>query len=454
MLSNKSYIGRQRRQIAAAFILVVFAPIDSVLADSKEHVLSSRSMTMTAEQLLILAEKAGQNGEIAQAEKAYQALTDDVLAKVRNEARFRLAMLKLSSKQYSAAAILLRAILDEQPNAQRVRLELAHVLDLLGDEAGARRALREVQAGGLPNDVARLVDRYSAALRSRKPVGASFEFALAPDTNINRSTRSDTLGTILGDFIIDDDAKQQSGVGVNLRGQFYARAPVSDKINIVSRINGGANLYGRDAYNDMSVAVTVGPEIAIGRDRLSFEAGVGLRWYGEALFSDSLQFGTSYSHPIDEKTLLRVNGSVTMINNRRNLLQDGDYYALSAIAERALSNSAGIAFTLSADRQDLRDRGYSATGGQASLFAYKEVGSTTLFASLGIGRSYADARLSLFPSRRKDKQFQASVGASFRQLRFWSLAPLARLTYERNLSSIEIYAYNKLRAEFGFTRAF
>ena len=76
----------------------------------------------------------------------------------------------------------------------------------MGDKDGAWRQLRAVRAR--PSVRCRaLVDRYSEALRAARPFGMSFEFALAPDSNINRATRSDTLGTVLGDFTIDDDAR-------------------------------------------------------------------------------------------------------------------------------------------------------------------------------------------------------------------------------------------------------
>ena len=75
----------------------------------------------------------------------------------------------------------------------------------------------------------RLVDRYSAALRAQKPLGASFELAIAPDSNINRATRSDTLGTVLGDFTLNQDAQARSGVGLALRGQVYGRLCATDQ---------------------------------------------------------------------------------------------------------------------------------------------------------------------------------------------------------------------------------
>lgn len=415
---------------------------------------SVETRILTTAEMFELAQRAANSGDLELEERVLKALSTHPENEIRSEARFRLSANMQKRGRLSEGAVLLRAILDEEPDAQRVRLELARVFELMGDEAGARKALREVQAGGLPPDVARLVDRYSAALRSRKPLGASFEISLAPDSNINRATRSDTLGTIIGDFEIDNDAKQQSGIGFAVRGQFYARSPVSDNVNLVGRVNMGGNLYRRSAFNDVSLALAVGPEIALGKDRLAIDFAVGRRWYGQVPFANHIQLAANYLHPINTKTQLRITASASTIRNLRNSLQDGNAFTLTGSVERALSNSMGVGLNISADRQDLRDPGYSTTGGQASIFGYREIGATTLFASLGHSRNYADARQLLFPEKRRDKMFQASVGASFRELRFWSLAPLVRLSYERNQSSVEIYQYRKLRAEFGFTRAF
>ena len=415
---------------------------------------ASETRVLSTAEMFSLAGRAVSAADIPLAERVLTTLSKDPDIHVRNEARFRLAMLHANNERLSDAALLLRSILDEQPEAQRVRLELARLLELMGDETAARRTLREVRAGELPPDVARLVDRYSAALRSRKPIGASLEISIAPDTNINRATRSDTLGTVIGDFVIDENAKQKSGIGGAFRGQFFARSQISGNANLVAKVNAGANLYRRSEFSDLSLALLVGPEIALGKDRSSFEAGVSQRWYGGALFSKHLHLGGTYSLPLNETSQLRFSASALTINNRRNSLQDGKSYSLSVAYERALSNSAGISLTAGADRQDLRDPGYSSTGGQAFASIYKDLGATTIFASAGHGRSFADARLLIYPEKRRDQLYQASIGASFRQLRLWSLSPLIRLTYERNVSSVEIYDYSKFRAEFGFTRAF
>lgn len=444
---------RRLRVLGMAWVGIALAA-SPVWADTPTPTEPRRSVSVGTAELLAIAERLSKAGDLANAESAYRTLAGDPSLEVRSEARFRLAMVLIKAKRFSDAALLLRQILDEMPGAQRVRLELAHVLDLMGDDAGARKALREAQAGGLPPDVARLVDRYSAALRAQKPLGASIDIALAPDSNINRATRSDTLGTILGDFELDEDAKQQSGVGLALRGQGYARLPLSSKLNLFGRISGSADLYREQDFNDAALAATFGPEIRSGSDRISLESGGVWRWFGGEAYSRAATVSANYLHPVGRRAQIRATAGVAFVDNRLNQLQDGRTYSASLSYERALSDRAGIGITLAVDRQALRDPGYSTWAGQATLFGYREWGPITLVATLGHGRLKADERLLLFAQTRSDQTYRASLGATFRNFRIGSFAPFLRATFERNRSTTEIYDFGKVRTEMGVTRAF
>lgn len=437
-----------------AWCVILFVPAGNAQAAESPAPYSLQPVSVSADQLLSIADRARNAGDSAMAEKAYRALFADPSVEVRSEARFRLAMMFVALRRFPEAAVLLREILDEQPGAQRVRLELAGVLELMGDEAGARRALREAQAGGLPPDVARLVDRYSAALRAQKPLGASIDIALAPDSNINRATRSDTLGTVLGDFDLDKDAKQQSGIGLALRGQGYARLQLGKGTNLFGRIAGSADLYRDGTFNDFSLAAAIGPELRVGADRLSLEAGGVWRWFGGQVYSQAWTVGLNYFHPLGRKAQLRGTASVAFVDNRLNQIQDGQTYSALLSYERAVSNRGGIGVTLSADRQALRDPGYSTWVGQATLFGYRELGPLTLVATLGYGRLKADERLLLFPETRTDRLYRASLGAEFRNFRIGTFAPLVRATFERNRSTTEINDFRRVRTEIGITRTF
>jgi hypothetical protein len=71
-----------------------------------------------------------------------------------------------------------------------------------------------------------------------------------------------------------------------------------------------------------------------------------------------------------------------------------------------------------------------------------------------VGRLHADERLALFPDKRSDCYARVSLAASVRRLSFQGLAPVARLIFERNKSTIAFYDYSRRRMELGFERAF
>jgi tetratricopeptide (TPR) repeat protein len=409
---------------------------------------------LAASQLFELAESHAAAGDARQAEIILRDLARHPTLQVRSEARFRLAVLLAKSGRVTAAALLLRQILDENPDASRVRLELARLLERIGDDAGARKALREAQAGGLPPEVALLVDRYSAALRARKATGASLEVAIAPDSNINRATRSASLGTIFGDLELDRDARETSGVGLALRGQAYWRARLGPRANMLAKIAGSADLYRERQFNDVAAGVSAGPELAIGAARLGAELGAISRWRGHEPFSRTFYVGANVLRPLDRRSQLRASGAVGTINNQLSNLQDGRSYGLSVSYERALSARAGVGISLFAERQDLRDDGYSTKSAQLSVFGYREIASATLTATLSYMRLEADERLFLYPRRRKEDLYRASFAATFRKLAVASFAPLVRVTAERNRSSLGLFDYRRIRTELGIVRAF
>jgi outer membrane protein len=78
----------------------------------------------------------------------------------------------------------------------------------------------------------------------------------------------------------------------------------------------------------------------------------------------------------------------------------------------------------------------------------------SLFTSLSMRRLAADARIFLYPEVRKEWFASVSAGATLRQLTVRGFAPLVRVTYERNNSSLTLYDYRRLSTNLGITRAF
>lgn len=389
------------------------------------------------------------------ADQAYRALATNPDADLRAEARFRLALM-LADRQhkYREAAAELRRILDEKPGAARVRLELARVAALAGDLGAARRELRAAQAGGLPPEVERTVRFYAAALQAGKAFGGSVELALAPDSNVNRATRSETLGTVIGNFALDDDARARSGTGLSLKGQGYVRAPLGAKAGILARVDSSAVLYRDSQFNDIILGLQAGPELRSGTDRISLSAGPTWRWYGSYPFSTSWSGEGAVLHSLGKRAQGRLALGLTRTVNKRNALQTGTTWSLGTSLDRALSARTGIGLALNAARTRARDAGWSDASGGGTLYAFREIGRTTAVITAGYNRLEADARLALFPRRRMDDRLSATAAITWRALQWKGFAPVTRVKWERNRSTLELYAYRRLAAEIGVASAF
>ena len=414
----------------------------------------THSLVLTPAQMFKLAEIAKARGDLATATAILVALESNPDPDIRSEARYRHAKQLLGAKRNRDAALLLRRILDDKPAAAPVRLELAQILDKMGDRESALRELRAVQSSGLPPAVARMVDRYSAALRAARPAGASVEIAVAPDSNINRATRSDTLGTIFGDFDIGEDSKATSGLGLSLRGQTFRRFEIGGDDSLLVRLSGFGDLYRRTRFNDIAVDLAAGPELRLGRNQLNLEIGATQRWFGQKPFLRSVRAGATWSHPLGTRAQLRLTASASLIDNQMNDVQDGKAYSGKIAVERAMSPTTGLGINFGGDRQSLKDPGYSTTGWRAGILAWHDVGRMTVTAEAEYGRLRADDRLFLFPDKRVDTYSRLSLATTFRQLQWQGFAPLARFTIERNKSSVGFYDYRRTRSEIGIVRAF
>ena len=409
---------------------------------------------LSAVDLFRIADTARAKGKIADAEAIYDALARDPNPEVRAEARFRHGMLLAGLKRYRRAAVLFRAILDEKPGATRVRLELARVLAAMGDEAGARRQLRQAEAAGLPPEVAVVVNQFGNALHSAQRLGGSLQLAVAPDSNINRATSATTLDTIIAPLTLSQDARQRSGLGFEGGGQAVARLALAPNLDLVPRVSGQGDLYGDKEFDDISGSATLGLEWRLGGDRISPSVGQTWRWYGGALYARTQAVTVDWIHPMGPRAQLEAQATVGRARYDINSLQDGGLYAGSVSYERALTPKLGASLTLDVTRQSADDPGYATWSGGGSVLAWRDLGRTTVFLSGGVHRLEGDARLFLFPERRLEWLYQAGAGATLRRFTWKGFAPVFRVNLERNQSTVGLYDYQRVVTSFGITGAF
>ena len=414
----------------------------------------SQKVVASAPQLMKLARSMAARGERTEAKSLFSLLARDPSAEVRTEARFGLANILELEGQLKAAALLYRRILDDKPEAAAVRFRLARLLQGMGQTDSALRELRALRSANLPKAAARFLDRLSASLQATKPLGFQFEMAFAPDSNVNRATNADTLGTLLGDFAIDDQSKAKSGVGLALRGLGQSRISVAPNLFLVTRLSRESNLYRHTAFDLTSLQLAVGPEWKLGSLRLSAEAGAAVHWFGMKPFERDLHLSASGTHPLSATSQLRGDVSHSWSDNRLNKLQSGQGSTLAAGYEMFLSPQLSVGASAGVGRFKARDAAYSTRSWTAGISIARDIGRTTFNVAAEIGRLKADDRLQILPEARRDRSARLSLGAVFRQLTVRGFAPVARLVIERNRSNVAFYDYRRIRQEFGISRAF
>jgi len=438
-------IGRTLRSFSGALLPALAAP---TLAQPAEVT------RLSAPEVFGLAERYAASGRPADAEALLRGLTRDPNRDYRAEARFRLSILREAQGDRSGAIEWLRALLDEQPNAGRPRLELARLLAEQGDEAGARRELRRAGAAGLPDDVARVVDRFATALRSVRPLGGALEIAIAPDSNINRATTQERVDTVVAPLTLNRDARATSGVGVTLSGQAFARGDLSDDVALLSRVSARADLYGKSRFNDVVLTLATGPEFRLAGARLRPAVIAQRRWFGGDLFAESWGGSLNMLKPLNRVS--QVETELTILENRYAAvpIQNGTLSDLSLAYDRALSPRLSVRAGVRGTTQSAQVDFLQTRSGAIDLLASRAFGKQLLFVQASAFRLRADGRDPLFGVRREDDRFDLTAGAILRRFTWRGLAPVVRVTHTRSDSTVPIFDFMRTRVEFALSREF
>lgn len=415
---------------------------------------TQRVATLSPIQMFDVAERARAAGRFDDAAAIYTALSRDPDKEIRSEARFRKGMMLADRKRYAEAAVEFRAILDEKPDALRVRLELARMLAAMGHDGDARGQLRQAEAGHLPADVTATVDQFSRALQSRKSFGGSFEVSLAPDSNINRATQARTLDTIIAPLTLSRDARARSGLGLATSGQTFVRIAIAPRLSLLPRISESGEIYRDSDFDDISASALVGLEYVGGTDRWTPSIGETWRWYGGRGYARTENASLAWLHPIGRTTQITVDVSASHADYLRDDLETGAIYDANVQVDRALGTRGGISISEEVTRQTARDSGFATWAGGATLLGWREMGKFTTFISIGGRRTVGDDRLFLFPDRREDWLLTVRTGVTIRKLGFGGFAPVIRVGYDWNASTVGIYAYKRVFTNVGIVRAF
>jgi hypothetical protein len=422
-------------------------------APSEACIAEQGCVRTSAAQLFALADKLYQDGDLAGAAEVLQVLTQDKHPELRAEARFRLAAVKEKLGDLEGAAQALRELLGEQPDANPARLELARILTLLGRTTEARAELARAEAVGLPPEVEQNVRRFASGLRSARKRGLTVELTVGPDSNVNRSTSSLFVDTIIAPFELDADARQQKALGYSTSLRGYSRDRLG-RVNLLSNAALRADLSDKPRFNDIQLALDSGPELIVRRARVRPAALYERRWFGGDLYSSGVGGVVELLAPLGLRTQLGLSGSLVHQRIAKNSGQDGWRSALNADLTHAFASGVTARATLRYAALDAPINPERLRQAGAGLLLAREWQPLTLFGEADYTRTDGIEPLFLFGSTRHDRRWDFIAGVIFNRGRIGGFSPLLRVTHSNSDANIAIYEYRRTRLDIGVTRSF
>lgn len=434
-----------------ALVAVEVAP---VLAPSCSSGQECR-VSLSAGQVFDAAQRLAVSGELDQAVALLKVITNDNNPDYRAEARVRIARIEAARGNRAEALYWYRALLDEKPDAAGVRIEVAQLLAAAGNEDAARDELRRAEAIGLPAETQRFVYRAVSALRNQKAVTLDGSIGFAPDSNISSQTSAETFTIFNLPFKLDNDARARSGLGLSYSGQITIRRPSSGSTRLITHISAVGSLYRDNRFNDTSILIDTGPDLAIGSARVRPAVTLGQRIFGVdrlyRLFGPSLLVQAASGR----RSTVSLNVSAIRYDyeiQRAN--QSGWVQSANVAIDRAVTASLAVRASVSYARVGAKDPSFASRNVSIDAAMSRDLGRFTLYARGAFTKMRGDSAFLFFPDRRDDRIYEANGAVQFRGLHFLGLSPQIKMTYQKSDSSIPIFQFNRIRGEVGLTSLF
>jgi len=372
-----------------------------------------------------------------------------------NDIDFLLGLLAIDSHDYDFAIQRFRTMLVRQPDAVRVRLELARAFYLKRDYDNAFRQFQFARAGKLPAGVAGTIDRFLAAIRREKSWSYSFSVAVAPDTNINNGTSAREVQLFGLPFELSDNSRRRSGVGAAIEAAAEFTPRISDHLRLKA---GGAVLrreyQGKD-FDDMTVAFYAGPRLVLDKWDLSATATGVQRRFGGRRLSEGFGAKLDGTYYLDPRTALSLTLSAQQMRYPGYPMQTGPSYTAWAGIMRALTPSSSLNARIGLSRKSARVPELASWSESVSVSYYRDLpGGFSIYVEPGLARSTYDAADPFFGVRRKDKVAGLRLGLLNRRIVMRGFTPRAAFTLTRRRSTIQLFDYTQRRIELGLTSAF
>ena len=408
------------------------------------------TLNLTIEQATQLATELLEQGKLDPAERLIARLR--AAPEPSLQVLFLSGHLKLARGDVAGAVEEFRRILNRDPTAVRVRLDLALALYRERDYPAALYHFELALSTDLPPQAKANALRFVRDIRQRQSYW-TLDVAIVSDSNVNYATRATDVPIGEARFQLNEDARAKAGTGlmVTLGGRKSFGPGLDNYVNLYTE---DTNFKGH-RFDLFYGALTVGHTFAFASHDVFFEAGGHYANYGERSLYDG------YLAKLGDNWRVRPDTRVTTTLEARELrYQDfgfltGNQYALNLDWTRALHGSTLLRLGSSVIKQEAQalSSAYDAQGLRGEV-------QTELASAWTVGMRAEtywfryDAPDPLFGATRHDRRSLLEATLLRRDLRWHGFSPKLIVGYNVGVSNIPLFAFDRSYVRLAFTRQF
>ena len=362
------------------------------------------------------------------------------------------------------AIAVFRDILVDHPDLLRVRLELARAFFLNGQDGLARRHFRLVLAGGVPRAVAANVFRFLSILRARKRWTGYFGAAIAPDSNLNAASDTETIyidvfGARLP-FQRQGDFGAESGLGLSIWGGGEYQQPLGERLRLRVGADAVQREYSGGDFDQFLLAAHVGPRWLTGpRTEISLLGTVQRQWLGSHPYIDETGVRLELDRRLAPRWWARGTVSVRERDHKQFNVLDGP------LTDFTLNLAWTAAPVLRVQMSVGYERDHATSVHYRNLSRWVRVGTSlalplgfTLGTSAQMRRTYYEGsglvHQVLDGRQRLDRTRTFSISVLNRAFTLFRFSPQLALIHEARVTNAQALEYDRNRAELRFVRQF
>jgi tetratricopeptide (TPR) repeat protein len=438
------------RRMARPFLAALLLGWALALPHARAQDAEPPTVDLTVEQAIELATRLLEQGRLDPAGRLIGRLR--AAPEPPLQVLFLSGHLKLARGDVAGAVEEFREILRRDPQAVRVRLDLALALYRVRDYAAALYHFELALSADLPAQAKANALRFVRDIRQRESYW-ELNVALVSDSNVNYATRATDVPIGEARFRLSEDARAKAGTGLMVT--------VSGRESFGAGLDNYVSVYAEDTnfkasrFDLFYGALTLGHTFALGSHDVSAEAGGHYANWGERSLYDGWVAKLADNWRVRPDTLIAASFDARELRYGEFAFLTGMQYAFNLDATRALFGSTTVRVGASTIRQGAQSpsSAYDASGVRLELQSELPHAFTVGTRVETYWFRYG-APDTIFGIVRHDRRSLLELTLLRRDLRWRGFSPRLIVGYNLGVSNIPLFEFDRSYVRLAVTRQF